>query len=156
MTAVVREIQISNTSGAVLTVAPANVGDDLAEVVVRRNFAAADIGTAAGQTRDASDPTVGCLCAQFYGPRILDVEISLPYRLLTATVTTFATPIIGVNAANTPKLGYNVIYNENLNLSNIYIFDGAAGNPGQLVNLDWIFLRVRLGNTANPNFLPLG
>ncbi len=156
MSSVIRDSQIFNTTGAPLGLANCDNADELAEVTEKRTFAAADVGVGADQTRDAAtNPTQGCLCAQFSGSRILEVEISLIYRMQAGpNVTTFATPVIGVVAANTPATGYNVIYNPNLRLSYIYIFDNAAGAPGQIVAADWINLRVRLGNSAT--ITPLG
>ncbi len=154
MSAVVRESVINNTSGAALLVALADPADELAEVIVKRVFVAADIGTGAGQLKDASAPTGGCLAAQFYGSRILDVEISLPYRSAAVSTTVFTGQIVGVTAANTPAMKYHVVYNKNLGVSNIYLFDGSAGSPGSIIANDWVILRVRIGNSAT--ITPLG
>jgi hypothetical protein len=151
MSSVIRETVVVNTTGAVLTSALVDAGDDVAEVVVDRTFAAADIGTGAGQTRDAAGGSGGCLCAQFSGSRIVDVEVSQPYRPTGLYV--FNTNGTG---ANTSVVGYKVVYNKNLNISSVYILDAAAGSPGQIVALDYIVLRIRLGNSANPNLPPLG
>jgi hypothetical protein len=155
MSSVIRETVVVNTTGAVLTSALVDAGDDVAEVVVTREFAAADIGAGAGQTRDNANPAGGCLAAQFSGSRIVDIEVSQPYRPGAGAVALFTFNINGV-ANNTSSVGWKVVYNKNLNISSVYIWDAAAAAPGQLVALDYIVLRIRLGNSANPNLPPLG
>lgn len=153
MTSVVRYTLIQNATGAALTSANADSGDDFADQTVKRIFVAADIGTGAGQLKDASDPTVGCLVAQFKGSRIMDVKISLPYRASTATNRIFNDPIVGT-AANTSKLGYRVSYDAKSGTSNVYVLDRAADAPGVIAAGDWIFITPLMGNSSS--ITPLG
>lgn len=157
MTSVVRYTLIQNGTGAALTSANADSGDDFSAQIVKRIFVAADIGTGAGQLKDASNPTVGCLVAQFRGSRVMDVKISLPYRASAATVTVFRDPVVGT-AANTSKLGYRVAYDAKTGISSVYVLDRAAAAPGAIVADDWIFITPLIGSSANTNVnaLPLG
>lgn len=149
MTSVVRYTLITNPAAAILTVADANSGDDFSRQLVKRVFRADDIGAGAGQTRDATDPTTGCLVAQFSGSRVMDVLISSPYRTAAATNRNFTGPVLGTGA-NTSKVDYRVSFDANSGISSIYIFDRAAAAPGQIVAADWIFLEVLMGRSANP------
>jgi len=153
MTSVVRYTVVTNPNAAILTVANANSGDDFSEQWVKRVFRASDVGVNLGQTRDATDPTVGCLVAQFNGSRVIDILITSPYRTAVATNRDFSGPVIGT-ANNTSKVDYRVEYNANSGISSIYIFDRSAGAPGQIVANDWIFILPLLGDSSSVN--PLG
>lgn len=153
MTAVSRYAKV--TGGvALLTVASADAGDDLATIQVEREFAAADVGAGAGQTRDATDPTVGCLVAQFTGSRIIRVEIVGLYRALAATNRTFSGQQVIGSAANTVNLATRVSYNAQTGVSSIYVLDSAAAAPGRIVAADYLILNVLLGSSAT--ITPLG
>lgn len=153
MTSVVRYTRITNPAAAILTVANGDSGDDFSEQTVKRIFRAEDVGAAVGQTRDATDPTVGCLAVQFTGSRVIDVKISAPYRTAVATNRNFSGPVIGT-AANTSKVDYRVSYDAKTGISSIYILDRAAAAPGQIVANDWIFITPVIGNSSS--ITPLG
>lgn len=153
MTSVVRYTVITNPNAAILTVANANSGDDFSEQWVKRIFRAEDVGANVGQTRDATDPTVGCLVAQFTGSRVIDILITSPYRTAPATNRDFSGPVIGT-ANNTSKVDYRVSYDATSGISSIYIFDRAAANPGQIVANDWIYILPLVGDSSS--IRPLG
>ena len=153
MTSVVRYTVITNPAAAILTVANANSGDDFSDQYVKRVFRAEDVGENAGQTRDATDPTRGCLVAQFSGSRVMDVLISSPYRTAVATNTAFSGPVIGTGA-NTSKVDYRVSYDAQSGISSVYIFDRAADAPGRIVAADWIYIFPLIG--GSPTVVPLG
>lgn len=148
MTTVARFSQI-NGAAALLTTASADNGDEFAVQHVKRVFTAADIGGNAGQTRDAaSNPTLGCLVAQFSGSRIRDIiNLNLYRPVAGANVTNFNTIIFGTGA-NTTAIGWNVIYNAQTGISSIYILDTAAGAPGRIAAADWIEFDVLLGDST--------
>lgn len=151
MTSVVRFTEITNGTGAVLTAAVADNGDEYACQHVRRVFVAADIGAAAGQTRDAaSNPTLGCLVAQFTGSRVRAIVDLTLYRGITGThVTVFNTVVIGTGA-NTAAIGLHSTYNAQTGVTSIYLLDTAAAAPGQIAANDYIEFDVLLGDSVTP------
>lgn len=150
MSLVVRYTVITNPTGAVLTIganSSADEGDEFSTQKITRYFSAADVGTGAGQTRDNTDPTGGCLVATFQGSRIFDVTNLTLNRQQAATNTLFNYPIIGT-ANNTTKVGWRVVYNPQNGISAIYIFDAALGTPGQILADDWVQFDVVLGSSS--------
>lgn len=147
MASVIGYSQILNTTGAVLTSAVAETPDWFCNVIHRRVFAAADIGADAGQTKDATDPTIGCLVAQFTGSQIMNVEILGLYRASAVQTTIFNFLLLGNNAASTALAWHNV-YNSSSGLNSLYIFDADVGGPSIAAG-DWITYTVQLGNSAS-------
>lgn len=155
MTSVVRYSEISGAL-AVLTTALTDSGDEFASQKVKRVFTAADIGTGSGQTQDTtSNPTLGCLVAQFTGSKVRSIINLELWRPTTAThVTNFNHLVLG-NAANTTNIGIHVAYNSKTGVSSIYIIDAAAAAPGLIVANDWIEFEVLLGDTVNAALVAL-
>ena len=155
MTSVVRYSLVTNPTGAVLTTAPANAGDELASQYVKRVFAAIDIGAQAGKTQDtASNPTLGCLVAQFSGSRIIDVSHWALFRPLAATNATIFKRLVIGTGANTANIGWNVNYNPQTGISSLYLLDAAAGAPGLIIANDYVIACVLLG--SSPSLAPQG
>lgn len=159
MTNVVRYTEILNGTAtvpgiAILTSAIADNGDEFASQKVKRVFVAADIGTGSGQTQDTtSNPTLGCLVAQFTGSKVRSIINLELWRPTTAThVTNFNRLVIGT-AANTTNLGLHTAYNAKTGVSSIYVLDAAAGAGGLIVANDWIEFEVLLGDTVDAGLL---
>lgn len=152
MTSVVRYTAI-NGGLALLTTALANNGDEFASQKVKRTFLAADVGTGAGQTRDATNPAVGCLVAQFTGSRIRDIINLQLWKNVVTNTTSFRTLVVGATT-DTLNLGVRVSYNAVTGVSSIYILDKAAGAGGQIVADSWVTMDVLLGDSTSTTLIP--
>ena len=148
MASVIQFVEITNTTGDVLGFAPANAGDTFASQGVRRIFSADDVGTGTGQTRDTtSNPTQGCLVAQFSGSRIRRIKGLQLWRSVTATHVTDFNMVVTGTGANTVSIGLSVSYDPKKGQSNIYLIDMAADAPGQVEADDWIEFDVEFGDS---------
>src|SRR6267142_2288533 len=107
MTAVTRHYDIINTTGALRTNVPTEIGQEYAIETVKWIFSAADLGTAAGQTRDATNPAKGFLFAQFKGAQVKNIYA--PNLIKTAAVggTNFDGYIYGTTT-NIAKLSFRI------------------------------------------------
>jgi|SRR5882724_8666820 len=148
MTSVVRYSKVQGSDAALLTAALTDSGNELASQKVIRIFGTADIGANAGQTRDATDPTIGCLAAQFSGSRVQDIINLQLWRTVPATNQDFNRVVTGA-AADTVNLGWRVDYNSKTGISSIYILDSAAAADGRIVAADWIEFDVLLGDIVS-------
>jgi hypothetical protein len=151
MGSIVKYNTVDNTTGAPLTEALQTFGQNYEVRKMRRIFRAADIGTASGQTRDATNPTKGCLVAQFKGALIKEVDFDF-YRATVATVTSFNTKLphfsIDEDGVLIALTGWNAVYDAHTKISSLYIFDSAADAPTQVITADsWMVFKISLGNT---------
>ena len=147
MTSVVRYVEIDG-GDALLTTANADSGDEFASQIVTRVFTAADVGEGAGQTQDTtSDPTQGCLCAQFSGSRIRAISGLQLWRTSTGAHTTDFNFVELGAGANTVAIGLHVGYNAQTGVSNIYLLDKAADADGLIVAGDWVTFEVHFGDS---------
>jgi hypothetical protein len=145
MVAVARFSRISNATGGVLASAVVNQGQNYSLEVVERVFAAADVGTGAGQTRDATDPAVGCLFAEFFGTKVKAILSAQLMRNATTNTTVFETIILGTDTG-IAQLGFNVVTLPSGRIK-IYLLDAAVDAGSQIVADDKVRLLVQLGNT---------
>lgn len=164
MTTAVRHHTLTNTVAALIpSGSPAiicNTGQDYGFETIKRTIVTAEIGTAAGQTRDtASNPTTGFLFAQFQGANIRQIISVALVKNVTATHTTvfdsWAWGVAGVSpfiydlctrfvnttdAATTP--GWDP------NFSSIFLLDKGDDATSQIVNGDRIVMVVELGGIS--------
>jgi hypothetical protein len=143
MVAVARFSRISNATGGVLASAVVNQGQNYSLEVVERVFAAADVGTGAGQTRDATDPAVGCLFAEFFGTNVKAVIFLNHFKNTTIRNTVFEIAGVGSSTIMT-RFGWRVDTTPDKR-TRIYLLDYRTGfaaiNDG-----DRVRLLVQLGN----------
>jgi hypothetical protein len=150
MTAVVRHTKVTNTTGALLTSVPINVGQEYSTISIEWTFSAADVGTAAGQTRDATNPNVGFLFAQFAGAHIKRVfapRLIKPATVINGTAwdiyrTGLQTP------ANVTELAFRIV--DGVGVSSLYLYDNGSASTSSICQIqagDKVIVIVELGNT---------
>lgn len=138
MTAVIRYSAITNYTGIILNSARADNGDEFAAQWIVRYFSAADIGTNAGQTRDETNPSTGCLVAEFSGSRIYDI----PVYNIGGTATLYGTQYYGRVWGS---CYYRVSYNPHNGISSIYILDN--GQQPSISTNSWLVMLVLIGDS---------
>jgi hypothetical protein len=140
MTMVVRHTELTNATGAAVVAGGALVssGQDYASETVTRTLAAADIGTAAGQTQHAS----GMIFAEFKGATIKSVTLEIQ-RDAAGDGTGFFYNFYYLTDARA-YVGYQIV-TEN-GVSTLMVRDGGAGN-GLLIATDKIIATIELGNS---------
>lgn len=138
MVQIVRHVELTNTTGAVVAVGGAStkVGQDYSEINLRRTLAAIDVGSTAGKTQHAQ----GMLFAEVYGgviKGVVSLQVFRPgangffYKFDYATDAT----------AND---GYSIV---NVNgVSTLRFRDGASGN-GLLAANDLVVIKIEVGNS---------
>lgn len=149
----VRHLEITNTTGALLTSVPMNQGQDYAFETLQWTFTANDVGTGAGDTGDTtSNPTVGFLFAQVKGAVFKNVVSLNLIKAAAAAHTTVFNYFTFADAA-TPsnvKIGYRIVNTTRgggVVLSSLYIIDSGTNPLGQIASGDKLVVSVELGNT---------
>lgn len=144
MTSVIRYTTIVNSTGAVLTPETGLVtsGKEGSDKLFRRVFSAADVGTGAGQTRDGTDPTMGCLLVSITGATIKGVFGDGLYRPTAATNATFDRRLY---ATVTPQV---VIYGFRISPDgkSVYILDSGSAAATQIAVNDYLTFSLVVGN----------
>lgn len=145
MTSTVRYATIFNTTGAVFTPSSPNAlvttGLDGSLRTFRRSFAAIDIGTEKGKTRDATDPTLGCLLFSISGSKIKRVTSFQLFR--PATITTNQFIMNAGDDTNSVKIGWRIVNDEGI--SSLYLYDGGTGSA-RIAENDFIEVLIAAGN----------
>lgn len=149
MTTAIRYTALTNTTGALITNPVIGYGQDWATQGIVKTFIAAEIGTAAGKTRDTtSNPTKGFLLAQFPGPSIQAVtSIEL---IKDTAVTHDPAPVFRAFVTATTdhfaKIAYR-IDNSVKGVSSLYIIDQGDDAATQIADTDTIIVTVAIGTT---------
>lgn len=137
MTSVVKYSRLTNTTGAAIVIGGANatIGQEYADQAIEVTLTAADVGTGAGQTRNAS----GMIFAEIYGAVVKRVTA----KIMRPGANAFEYVFVGANdvAAN---IGFSVT-NAN-GKSTIRLRDGATAGGGQVAANDLIVATVYIGN----------
>lgn len=143
MTSVIRYADVINATGAVLTTATGLIidGKDGSEKAFRRVLAAIDVGTEAGKTRDASDPTGGCLVCTVKGAKIKQVTGFQLFRPANATNQVF-NYVQSATADQFFKYGWRI----SADGYSLYLHDAGSHATTQLVATDFIAVKLVLGN----------
>lgn len=138
MTMVVRDIVLTNTTGAPVVAGgmPATGGQDRACEVINVILTANDVGAGAGQTQNAA----GMIIAEFQGAVIKNVVSMEVFRVTNG----FAYNFLGSDAVSA-NYGYSVT-NTN-NVSTLRLIDSATGAAGRLAANDKVTILVEVGNT---------
>ena len=139
------------TPAGILTEFPLDNSDHLADILIRREFVAEDIGTDAGQTQDATDPTVGCFVGSFTGSRVKDIVILGLYQIAAANNRNFIRSRYG-DANTSIELNFRIKFHKLTNTSDIYILDTASNAADQIVAGNWIYLLPILGETVGSDY----
>jgi hypothetical protein len=142
-----RSVTIGNDTGAALASAVINQGKDYGVYAVTRVFTAADIGAAAGQTRDATDPSQGCLICQVEGANI-QFAISSPTNRIVDVVNSDYTTNLFATDAHYYQTGWRIV-NSTVNgvkLSSLYLIDQGDEVSTQIVADDIHYALVVVGN----------
>jgi len=142
----IKKVVITNETGEVLTSAVVEKGNDYSEYSVTRIFAAIDIGDDAGKTHDQTDPSVGCLVAQFKGAPIKAVSELAAYHPGVIRTTAWNTQMMGT-ANQAVVLSWRTAFNEKTKIASLYILDTGTDGATQLVEDDYIEVEVQLGNS---------
>lgn len=137
MVQIVRHVELTNTTGAVVAVGGAStkIGQDYSEINLRRTLAAVDVGTTAGKTQHAQ----GMLFAEVYGGEIkgvVDIEV---FRAAGGVYYRF-----DYLTDATARPGY--IISTSNGVSTLRLRDGAAGN-GLLAAGDLVVIKIEVGNS---------
>lgn len=149
MTTAIRYSVLTNTTAALIPHPVIEYGQDWATQVIEKTFIAAEIGTGAGQTRDtASNPTIGFLLAEFYGPPIQAVTgIDL---IKNTAVTHDPAPVFRAfvtgTAAHFVKLAYR-IDNSVEGVSKLYLIDQGDDATTIIATGDTVMVTVAIGTT---------
>ena len=143
MTSVVRYTDVANTTGAVLTTKTGLVveGKDGGLKVYRRVLATIDVGTEVGKTRDATDPTVGCLVVTIKGAKIKGVVGFQAFRPTDATNARFNQALFAT-AAQSFKYGWRISDDGN----SLYVLDIGSDGTTRLTAGDFIEVALITGN----------
>lgn len=143
MTSVVRYADITNTTGAVLTPATGLItyGKEGGSKFFKRTFAAADIGNAAGQTIDATNPALGCLLVTIAGATIKEIGAFQLFRPTVVRGSTFNISPFSTTAPLVYAYGFRI----SADGQSVYVLDnGAAGV--QIIAADFIQFELIFGN----------
>lgn len=153
MASVVKYSVVKNTTGAVLTSALTDVagGQQYNLNVIKRVFAAADIGNAAGQTQNAA----GCLVGQVEGCRILSVVSMMLVRPAAQAAGSVQDVILNSVTGTTANPPVFQTYNKSQFIispdgSKVY-YSCVSQNAGGNINAaagDYLVLTLATGNTA--------
>ena len=143
MTSVIRYTDVINATGAVLTPTTGLIieGKDGSLKGFKRVLAAIDVGVEAGKTRDASDPTGGCLVATVKGAKIKQVLVFEAFRPAAATNATFNYALTAT-AAHFFKPGWRI----SADGYSLYLHDAGDDATTFLVAGDFISVAMILGN----------
>lgn len=145
MTTAVRYATLTNPTGALIPNPVIDYGQDWATQVVIKTFAASEVGTGAGQTRDGANPAKGFLVAQFYGPPIQSVvNISLIKDTVVANAASPFRAFINGTPANLTKIAYR-IDNSVAGVSSLYVFDQGDIAGTQIASTDTVIVTVAIG-----------
>lgn len=140
----INDITIVNATGAVLKNAVISTTGTKGLYKIKRTFAAIDVGTDLGKTRDNTDPTVGCLVAQFRGGKYITITGARVFRPTVAATTVFDVPIADT-ANGFHKLGYRTSLGTDGILS-LYVFDYGGHADVRIIENDYLQLLVEVGN----------
>jgi hypothetical protein len=145
---------VTNTTGAILTSAPLAPPISTGEYRFNRIFSANDVGVAAGQTRDNTDPAVGCLLGQIQGSRVLMASISPIYRPgVVIQGTTWIQQVFGaLDDSSITTLQIRLSYDAVTGFTSFYLLDGGL-TTGQIEAGDYIMVYAQLGN-GNQQIVP--
>lgn len=145
MTSVVRYASVLNSTGAVFTITNEkgliDMGKNYGIKTFRRTFAAADIGTDAGQTRDTTDPTTGCLLVQITGALIKDIVSWQLFRPTTAANQSF-NQVMYATADHYFKHGWRVTGQRQA----LYLFDMGDDASTRIAANDFVVFSLLIGN----------
>lgn len=138
MTTAVRHTEITNSTGAAVVAGGAIVasGQDYAFETITRTLVAADVGTGAGQTRNAN----GMIFAEFKGANIKAVISSVVLR----TAGGFDYVFLGTDAV-IANFGFSIT--NGADKSTLRLKDLPTGAAGYLAADDKIVVVVELGNS---------
>jgi len=144
MTSVIRYTDVTNGTGAVLTTTTGLVidGKDGSHKAFRRVLAAIDVGTEAGKTRDATNPTGGCLVCTVQGAKIKMVTGFELFRPAAATVTIFNY----VQRSNATPHFFKYGWRISADGYSLYLHDAGDNAETFLVAGDFIAVNLVLGN----------
>jgi hypothetical protein len=139
----IRYSDIFNTTGAVLTTATGLVidGKDGGVKAFKRSFAAIDIGVEAGKTRDATDPTKGCLVCQVSGATIKGVLVMDLYRPTDATNQSFNQKLYA-SAGHFFRFGWRT----STDGRGLYIYDIGDDAATRIAANDFLMVAIITGN----------
>ena len=145
MTTSVRYSQLTNTTGALITNPDITYGQDWATQVIEKTFAAAEIGTGRGQTRDAVNGKKGFLLAKFYGPSIQIVgpaELMKQATVANSDLTYFyrVTAVADFNVAVAAALDTSV-----KGVTSLYILDTGTDGSVNIATGDKVLITVAIG-----------
>jgi hypothetical protein len=143
MTSVIRYADVINATGAVLTPTTGLVieGKDGSLKSFTRVLAAIDVGTEAGKTRDATDPTGGCLVCTVKGAKIKKVKVFQMFRTAAATNQNFNYFQLAT-AAHFFKYGWRI----SADGYSLYLHDAGSDATTFLVAGDFFEVELILGN----------
>lgn len=144
MTSVVRYAEVTNGTGAVLTTTTGLVidGQNYSDKILKRTLAAIDLGTEAGKTRDASDPTGGCLLVTVKGAKIKGVGAFQAFRPTTITNASFNCVLTSTATPHYFKYGWRI----SADGYSLYLYDAADNAETRLAADDFIMFSLILGN----------
>jgi hypothetical protein len=147
MTTAIRYTVLTNGTAALIPHPVIDYGQDWATQVIPKTFIAAEIGTGAGQTRDAANPLKGFLVAEFYGPSIQAVtSIELVKSVTVANAVTPFRGFITATASNFAKILYR-IDNSVKGVSRLYILDQGDDASTRIGDTDTVIVTVAIGTT---------
>lgn len=143
MTSSVRYTSITNSTGAVLTTATGLIidGKDGGLKVFRRVFAAIDVGTDAGKTRDNTNPTKGCLVCTILGSKIKEIISLSLFKPTNATNQVFNQTLFATDA-HYYRYGWRISPDE----TSLYIFDIGDDGTTQITENDFLTVALITGN----------
>jgi hypothetical protein len=144
MTSVIRYAELVNATGAALTPTTGLVqyGKEGGEKYFKRTFANADIGNAAGQTIDATNPCTGCLLVTIAGAKIKEVGGLLLLRPIATRGTTFNQVLFSTATPHFYKYGWNI----SADGYSLYLLDIGDDATTQIVANDFVTFSLIFGN----------
>lgn len=143
MTSSVRYADVINGTGAVLTTTTGLIidGKDGGLKTFKRIFAAIDVGVEAGKTRDATDPTKGCLICQVKGANIKQVVGFQLFRPANATNQVFDY-VMTATTDHYFKYGLTISPDG----KGLYIHDAGDDAATRIVADDYLMVSIITGN----------
>lgn len=151
MVATVRHAELTNTTGAIKTSVPVEVGQDYSFQSIVKTFITAEIGNAAGQTYDATTTAKGFLFAQFRGAVVKRVIASALIKSVSqGTPALVWDKFTWGTAANSSNLGFRVSNDSSTGISSLYLYDFGTSETGDstlIANGDRVYVLVELGNS---------
>ncbi len=151
MTSVVRYADITNTTGLPFTQTTGLItfGKEGGSKFFKRTFAAnpADIGTALGQTRDATGGgnATGCMLVTIQGAKIKEIGAFQLFRPTVVNGITINIPMfVAVAAGTTTFFSYGFIISADG--TSVYVLDAGSTANVQIVAGDFIEFELIFGN----------